>query len=85
MVKIESELSFADLIKLRAGIADSEIKAKPAGTSNLETKPAELRVTAQTDKKRLAEITQKERREQFPSLELGPKRIMGNKSILLPE
>ncbi len=79
MSRQKARYPFADLIKLGAGIADSEIKAKLAETSNLKTKLTELRVAVQTEKKRLAEITQKERQEQFASLELEPKRIMGKK------
>ncbi len=68
-IKTEISLSFADLIKLGAGIARDEIEAKIAEASNLEAKLAGLREAVQTEKQRVADIAAKERQEQLVKLE----------------
>ena len=68
-VKTETGLSFADLIKLGAGIARDEIEAKIAEENDLQGKLNELREAVQAEKKRVAEIAAKERQEQLGKLE----------------
>ena len=68
-VKAETGLSFADLVKLGAGIARDEIAAKIAETSNLQGKLEELKEAVQTEKQLAADISAKERQEQLAKLE----------------
>ena len=68
-VKTETGLSFADLVKLGAGIARDEIAAKITETSNLQRKLEELREAVQTEKQLAADIAAKERQEQLAKLE----------------
>lgn len=68
-IKTETGLSFADLIKLGAGIARDEIAAKMAEISDLQGKLEQLREAVQTEKKRVADIAAKERQEQLGKLE----------------
>ena len=68
-VTVETGLSFADLIKLGAGIARDEIAAKIAEISDLQGKLEQFREAVQTEKKRVADIAAKERQEQLVKLE----------------
>ncbi len=67
-VKTETGLSFADLVKLGAGIARDEIAAKIAETSNLQGKLEELRAVVQAEKQLVADTAAKERQEQLGRL-----------------
>ncbi len=68
-IKADSGLSFADLIKLGAGIAHDEIVSKMTEISDLQGKMEQLREEVQTEKKRAADIAAKERQEQLVKLE----------------
>ncbi len=68
-IQVESGLSFADFVKLGAGIARDEITTKIAEMNGLEGNLERLRETVQTEKKRVADITAKERQEQHEKLE----------------
>ena len=68
-VKTETGLSFADLVKLGAGIARDEIAAKITETSNLQRKLEELRAVVQAEKQLVADTAAKERQEQLGRLE----------------
>jgi len=68
-IKTETGLSFADLIKLGAGIARDEMETKIAEISDLQGKLEQLREAVQTEKKRVADIAAKERQEQLVKLE----------------
>ncbi len=67
-VKTETGLSFADLVKLGAGIARDEIAAKITETSNLQRKLEELRAVVQAEKQLVADTAAKERQEQLGRL-----------------
>jgi len=67
-IKAESGLSFADLVKLGAGITRDEIAAKVTETSNLQRKLEELREAVQTEKQLVADIAAKERQAQLEKL-----------------
>jgi len=67
-VKTETGLSFADLVKLGAGIARDEIAAKITETSNLQRKLEELRAVVQAGKQLVADTAAKERQEQLGRL-----------------
>jgi len=68
-VKADTGLSFADLVKLGAGITRDEIAAKIAETSNLQGKLEELKQAVQTEKQLAADIAAKERQAQLAKLE----------------
>ncbi len=68
-IKTETGLSFADLIKLGAGIARDEIEAKIAEENDLQGKLKELREAVQAEKERVAHIAAMERQEQLVKLE----------------
>ncbi len=68
-VKTEAGLSFADLVKLGAGIATGEIKQKLVEMGNLQVKLGELRQAVQVENQRLTEVMGKERKEHFAKLE----------------
>jgi len=68
-IKTEAGLSFADLVKMGAGIARDEIATKITETSDLQRKLEELREAVQTEKQLLADITAKERQAQHKKLE----------------
>ncbi len=68
-VKNEAGLSFADLVKLGAGIATGEIKQKLAEVGNLQAQLAELRQAVQVENQRLTEVMGKERKECLAKLE----------------
>lgn len=67
-VRTETGLSFADLVKLGAGIARDEIAAKITETSNLQRKLEELRAVVQAEKQLVADTAAKERQEQLGRL-----------------
>ena len=67
-VKTETGLSFADIVKLGAGIARDEIVAKITETSNLQRKLEELRAVVQAEKQLAADTAAKERQEQLGRL-----------------
>ena len=68
-IKTETGLSFADLVKMGAGIAQDEIAIKITETSDLQTKLEELRKAVQTEKQLAADITANERQAQLAKLE----------------
>lgn len=68
-VKSKTGLSNSDLIKLGAGIAEAEIKAKLADVSGLEGTLAELRASIVQHQQRLTESVAKERRRQLEGLD----------------
>lgn len=68
-IKAETGLSFADLVKLGAGIARDEIEARIAETSNLQGKLEDLRKAVQAEKQKVADMAAKERQEQLRRLE----------------
>jgi hypothetical protein len=68
-IQVKSGLSFADLIKLGAGIARDEIVTKMAEINDLQGKLDTLREAVQTEKKRVAAVAAKERQEQLGKLE----------------
>ncbi len=68
-IKTETGLSFADLVKLGAGITRDKIEAKITEENDLQEKLKELREAVQTEKKRVADIAAKERQEQLVKLE----------------
>jgi predicted RNase H-like nuclease (RuvC/YqgF family) len=68
-IKTETGLSFADLVKLGAGITRDEIAGKIAETSNLQGKLEELKQAVQTEKQMVADTAAKERQEQLAKLE----------------
>src|SRR3972149_5422963 len=65
---MDSGLSFADLIKLGAGIAQDEIEAKIAEKNDLQGKLEQLREAVQIQKQQAAEIVAKERQVQHEKL-----------------
>ena len=67
-IKTETGLSFADLVKLGAGITRDEIAAKITETSNMQRKLEELRAVVQAEKQMVADTTAKERQEQLGRL-----------------
>ena len=67
-IKGETGLSFADLVKLGAGITRDEIAAKIDETSNLQRKLEELRAVVQAEKQMVADTAAKERQEQLGRL-----------------
>ncbi len=67
-IKTETGLSFADLVKLGAGITRDEIAAKITETSNLQKKLEELRAVVQAEKQLVADTAAKERQEQLGRL-----------------
>ena len=74
-VKTETGLSFADLVKLGAGITRDTIEAKIAEENDLQGKLKELREAVQTEKQRVADIAAKERQEQLRSQSSSDRRI----------
>jgi len=68
-VKTETSLSFADIVKLGAGIARDTIEAKIAEKNDLQGKLKELREAVQTEKQKVTDIAAKERQEQLVKLE----------------
>jgi len=68
-VKTKTGLSFADIVKLGAGIARDEIEAKIAEQNDLQGKLRDLREAVQTEKQKVADIAAKERQEQLVKLE----------------
>ncbi len=67
-IKTETGLSFADLVKLGAGITRDEIAAKITETSNMQRKLEELRAVVQAEKQMVADTAAKERQEQLGRL-----------------
>ena len=67
-LKAETGLSFADLIKLGAGLAQEEIEAKITETSALQEKLEQLKIVVQAEKQRLADVIARERQEQHEKL-----------------
>jgi len=69
-IKAKGGLSYADLIKLGAGFARDEIKAKLAQISGLENKLAELSSAVEREQQRLNESLDEERRHRVEELDL---------------
>jgi len=67
-IMADSGLSFADLIKLGAGIVQEEIEAKIAEKNDLQGKLEQLRVAVQSQKQRAAETLAKEKQAQLEAL-----------------
>lgn len=68
-IKAKSGLSYADLIKLGAGIAQEEIKAKLADISGLKGRLAELKSSVEQEQQGLSESLDKERRRWLKELD----------------
>ena len=68
-VKTEAGLSFADLVKLGAGIATGEIKQKLAEVGNLQAQLAEIQQAVEVEKRKLSEVAAKGRQERLAKLE----------------
>ena len=68
-LKAKSGLSFADLVKLGAGIAREEIEDKMEEVHNLQGKLAQLREAEQAGKKTVADMLEKEKQAQHEKLE----------------
>ncbi len=66
--RTQSKLSFADMIKLGAGIAQDEVRAKLGESANLKGRLRELRQTIEAERKSLSEIIKKERTERLAKL-----------------
>lgn len=67
-IKAESGLSFADLVKLGAGIAHSEIEDKIEEIHGLQAKLEQLRKTAEAEKQLVADTIEKEKQAQHENL-----------------
>src|SRR4030066_343485 len=72
-IKAESGLSFADLIKMGAGIARDKIEAKIEEIHNLQGKLEQLREEEQTEKQLVADMMANEKQAQHQKLERGLK------------
>ena len=68
-LKAKSGLSFADLVKLGAGIAREEIEDKIEEIRNLEGKLEQLREAEQAEKQMVADMMVKEKQAQHEKLE----------------
>jgi len=68
-IRKEADLSFADLIKLGAGMAREEIEKKLSEISKLQTKLTELRMTIRQEQKTLDAFIETTRKEQLARLE----------------
>ena len=68
-IRKEADLSFADLIKLGAGMAREEIEKKLSEISKLQTKLTELRMTIRQEQKMLDAFIETTRKEQLAKLE----------------
>jgi len=68
-LKAKSGLSFADLVKLGAGIAREEIEDKIEEICNLEGRLEQLREAEQAEKKLVADMIEKEKQVQHKKLE----------------
>ena len=67
-IKAESGLSFADLVKLGAGIARDEIEAKVEEINGLQGKLKQLRGTVQNEKQLIADMIAREKQVQQENL-----------------
>jgi hypothetical protein len=67
-VKTETGVSYTDLIKLGAGIAQEEIKAKLAEVSGLGGKLAELKTSVEEEQQGLSEFVAEEKRRRLEGL-----------------
>ena len=68
-VKRASGLSFGDLVKLGAQIADEQVKAKLAEITGLEDRLTELSASAEEEQERLEELLAEERERRFRELD----------------
>ena len=68
-IRNEAGLSFADLIKLGAGIAREKIEQKLAEISHLKAQLTELRKSIRNEQKTLTESIDKEKKEKIAKLE----------------
>ena len=68
-IRNEAGLSFADLIKLGAGIAREKIEQKLAEISHLKAQLTELRKSIRNEQKTLDESINKQRKEKIAKLE----------------
>lgn len=68
-IRGKADLSFADLIKLGAGIAREEIEKKLSEVSELQDQLAELRKTIRQEQKTLESFIETTRKEQLAKLE----------------
>jgi len=67
-IMADSGLSFADLIKLGAGIVQEEIEAKIAEKNDMRVKLEQLRGAVQTQKQLVIEVVAKEKQAQHEAL-----------------
>ena len=68
-VRKEAELSFADLIKIGAGVAQEEIEKKLTEVSKLESQLAELRKSIRNEQKTLDAFIKTAKKDQLAKLE----------------
>jgi len=68
-VQAESRLSFADLVKLGAGITREEIEDRIEEINNLQGRLKQLREEEQAGKQTVAEMIEKEKQVQHQKLE----------------
>ena len=68
-VQAESGLSFADLVKLGAGITQEEIEDKIEEINNLQGRLKQLREDEQAEKQTVADMIEKEKQAQHQKLE----------------
>jgi len=69
-VKAETGLSNSDLVKLGAGIATEEIKAKLAQVSGLESKLAQLKAAVQQKEQELDRVIAEEKKRRLAELDI---------------
>lgn len=67
--KVKTGLSNADLIKLRAGIAQEEIKAKLSEASGLDRRLAQLKVSIRQTQQELDRVIAQERKRRLAKLD----------------
>ncbi len=68
-IKADNRLSYADLIKLGAGITKDQVQAKLNAASDLETKLAALELSVRDKKQALSHFELKEKRKIMDKLE----------------
>ena len=85
-IRGKADLSFADLIKLGAGIAREEIEKKLSEVSELQDQLAELRKTIRQDQKTLESFIETTRKEQLAKLErrLGTQLVQRGGGMVTP-
>ena len=72
-IKAKGGLSYSDLIKLGAGIAQEEIKGKLGEASGLEDRLAELKASVEEEQQRLSGFVAEERQRRLEELDIEMK------------